>query len=198
MKVWSRPTTSRSTRPSGPAEMVITDTDVGIECRGISKSFGATVALDDVDVVIARGTVHALVGENGAGKSTLGKIFAGVHRADSGTLHVAGREVDFTSPRDALDARITMIAQELSLVAGRSVIDNVYLGIEDHVGPFVRRQALRTRFCRTDRAHRYRCRSRGPCGRPVDRGATAGRDPPRSGSRRRRDRDGRTDRAPLR
>jgi rhamnose transport system ATP-binding protein len=117
-----------------------------VELRGVTRRFGATLALADIDLEIRRGTVHALVGENGAGKSTLGKVVAGVHTPDTGELLVAGRRVVLRSPRQALDLGLTIIAQELSLVPERSVIENVFLGIEDHRGPWVRRSALRRRF----------------------------------------------------
>ncbi len=117
-----------------------------LTARGVSKRYGATKALVDVDIEVDRGSVHALVGENGAGKSTLGKVIAGVVRPDSGVIELAGREVAFGSPRQALDAGVTIIAQELSLVPDRSVIENVYLGIEDHRGPWVRRSAIRRRY----------------------------------------------------
>jgi simple sugar transport system ATP-binding protein/ribose transport system ATP-binding protein len=117
-----------------------------IELRGVTKKFGGTLALDGVDLTIVRGTVHSIIGENGAGKSTLGKIVAGVHAPDSGELRVAGRPVHFRSPRQALDHGLTIVAQELDLVPARSVIENVFLGQEDHIGPFVRRGAVRRRF----------------------------------------------------
>lgn len=117
-----------------------------VELRGISKRFGGTQALEDVDLTIDRGTVHALVGENGAGKSTLGKIIAGVIEPDRGEYVLAGRAVSLSSPRQALEAGVTMMAQELSLVPARSVVENVYLGIEDHAGPFVRLKELDRRF----------------------------------------------------
>ena len=102
-----------------------------VELVGVTKRYGATVALDAVDIAIMTGTVHAIVGENGAGKSTLGKIMAGVISPDEGVLRVEGQAVHFGSPRDALHHGITTIAQELSLVPARSVTENVYLGIED-------------------------------------------------------------------
>ena len=95
-----------------------------------------------MDLTIERGTVRALVGENGAGKSTLGKVIAGVIQPDSGEYILAGRAVSLSSPRQALEVGGTMMAQELSLVPARSVVENVYLGIEDHSGPFVRRKEL--------------------------------------------------------
>ena len=108
------------------------------ELRGVTKRFGGTVALDEIDLAVRAGTVHAVVGENGAGKSTVGKILAGVLTPDTGRILLRGNEVAFRSPRAALAAGITMVAQELSLVPARSVIDNVFLGIESHTGPLLR------------------------------------------------------------
>ncbi|CAA9546729.1 MAG: Ribose ABC transport system, ATP-binding protein RbsA [uncultured Thermomicrobiales bacterium] len=99
-----------------------------LEMRGIRKVFPGVVALDDVDVDVVAGEVHALLGENGAGKSTLIKILAGVHRRDGGTMRVAGEEVDFASPADSLGRRIKVVYQELDLVDGLSVAENVFLG----------------------------------------------------------------------
>jgi simple sugar transport system ATP-binding protein/ribose transport system ATP-binding protein len=117
-----------------------------LELVGVTKRFGATVAVDAVDFAVATGTVHAIVGENGAGKSTLGKIVAGVLQPDSGSLQVCGQVVHFGSPRDALEHGITTIAQELSLVPARSVVENVYLGIEDSSLGIVNTRALRRRL----------------------------------------------------
>lgn len=117
-----------------------------VELVGITKRFGATVAVDEIDLAILPGTVHAIVGENGAGKSTLGKIIAGVLRPDAGILRVDGEAVDFRSPRAALEHGITTIAQELSLVPGRSVIENVYLGIEDSALGVVKERSVRARY----------------------------------------------------
>jgi rhamnose transport system ATP-binding protein len=122
-------------------------TDVpAVEFRAITRTFGATVALNSVSLSIRAGEVHALVGENGAGKSTLGKVLAGIIPPDSGEVLLAGRPEILGSPRQALSAGVTMIAQELSLVPERSVVDNVFLGIEPHRGPWVRRRLLRERF----------------------------------------------------
>ena len=76
--------------------------DLHVELEQVSKHFGGVQALTEIDLEIARGSIHALVGENGAGKSTLGKIVAGVHRQDSGELVVDGRRVSYRSPRDAI------------------------------------------------------------------------------------------------
>ena len=117
-----------------------------IRIRGLTKRFGATTALDSVDLQVESGAVHALIGENGAGKSTLAKILAGVHQPDAGTLEVLGRVVSFHSPRAALDHGITMIAQELALVPARNAVDNVLLGVEERSGPFVNRVRQRERL----------------------------------------------------
>ena len=101
-----------------------------VELHAISKRFGGVHALSDVDLTIARQSIHALVGENGAGKSTLGKILAGVHRPDGGEIVVDGRTVAYRSPRDALLDGITIITQEPTLVPHRSVLENVFLGAE--------------------------------------------------------------------
>lgn len=101
--------------------------------RGVSKRFGATQALDDVDLTIAHGEIHALVGENGAGKSTLGKIIGGVYRADKGVLSVDDEVVGGSwDTKRALEMGVAMIQQELSLVPALSVAENVFLGIEGH------------------------------------------------------------------
>ncbi|MEM9033110.1 MAG: sugar ABC transporter ATP-binding protein [Actinomycetota bacterium] len=117
-----------------------------IECDGLTKRFGGTVALDDVSVSIRRGRIHAIVGENGAGKSTLGKAIAGVHVPDEGVIRVDGAPVVLRSPGAALRHSITMVAQELSLLPGRSVVENVVLGTEARRGPLLRPMADLERF----------------------------------------------------
>jgi ribose transport system ATP-binding protein len=117
-----------------------------VETRGISKRFGGVQALRDVSVSVVRGTVHALVGENGAGKSTLGKVIAGVISPDLGELYVDGTLVAFRAPRDAHRHGVTTIAQEISLVPTRTVVENVFLGIETARAGHVDRRALRRRY----------------------------------------------------
>ena len=102
---------------------------------GISKSFGGVRALAGVDFALQPGEIHALVGENGAGKSTLMKILAGVHMPDEGRLVVRGAERVLRSARDARDAGIGMVHQELSVAPELSVAENVYLGAQP-VGRF--------------------------------------------------------------
>lgn len=117
-----------------------------LSCRGLTKRYGATQALAGIDIDVERGSIHALVGENGAGKSALGKIIAGVVQPDGGTMELSGRLVTFGSPRQALEAGVTIIAQDLSLVPERSVLENVFLGIESHRGPWVLRRSIARRY----------------------------------------------------
>ena len=93
------------------------DRDMGeviLTMKGIDKSFPGVHALDHVDLEIRKGEVHALMGENGAGKSTLMKVLTGIYSKDSGSITYEGKEVEFTSPRDAQDAGIEIVHQELN------------------------------------------------------------------------------------
>jgi ribose transport system ATP-binding protein len=105
-----------------------------LELIGVSKSFGGVMALRDVDFTLRAGEIHGLVGENGAGKSTMMKIIAGVHHDYQGKMLIGGKEVRFRSARDALDAGIGMVHQELSIVPDLSVAENVFLGTQPTSG----------------------------------------------------------------
>lgn len=94
----------------------------------ISKSFTGPTVLDRVSLSLLPGRIHTLVGENGAGKSTLMRIFAGVIRPDSGTITVDGQPVAIASPRAARKHGITFVSQELALVPGQTVAENVFAG----------------------------------------------------------------------
>ena len=96
----------------------------------ISKAFPGVQALQSVDFDLCEGEVHALVGENGAGKSTLIKVLAGVYRPDAGTVWLAGRQLHARSPRDMMNVGLRVIYQELNLVPGLSVAENLFLGRE--------------------------------------------------------------------
>ena len=117
-----------------------------VELVDISKSYGGVRALDEIGLTIARGSIHALVGENGAGKSTLGKILAGVIAPDRGHLLIDGEPVAFHSPREAITRGIVLIAQELSIAPALSVAENVFLGTEPRRAGFIARRALRRRY----------------------------------------------------
>ncbi|MES0838182.1 sugar ABC transporter ATP-binding protein [Nocardiopsis tropica] len=98
--------------------------------RGITKSFLGVRVLHGIDLDLYPGEVHALVGENGAGKSTLMKVLAGVHRADSGTVELAGSRVSFEHPVQAQRAGVATVFQEFNLLPERTVAENVFLGRE--------------------------------------------------------------------
>jgi len=106
-----------------------------IETRGLVKKFGSFTALNGVDLTVYPGEVHALLGDNGAGKSTLIKTLSGVHPPTSGSILVEGKEVKFNSPRDASDAGIGTVYQDLALNALTSVTRNFFLGREITRGP---------------------------------------------------------------
>lgn len=99
-----------------------------LELRGVSKSFPGVKALDNVQLALRPGTVHALMGENGAGKSTLMKCLFGIYKMDAGEIYIDGEKVEITSPDDAMDKGIAMVHQELQPVPARSVAENLYLG----------------------------------------------------------------------
>ncbi len=101
-----------------------------IDMKGITKSFFATKALDNVDFSCHASEVHALVGLNGAGKSTLMKVLGGIYSSDEGTIEVDGAAVTIKTPVDADNAGISMIHQELSLINELTVAGNIFLGRE--------------------------------------------------------------------
>jgi simple sugar transport system ATP-binding protein len=105
-----------------------------LEARDVSKYFGAVVALEGVSLAVHAGEVNCLLGDNGAGKSTLIKILSGVHEQDTGTLLVDGQPTRFTSPRDALNAGIATVYQDLSVLPLMSVSRNFFLGNEPTIG----------------------------------------------------------------
>ena len=106
-----------------------------IEIKDLVKKFGAFTALNGVSLDVYPGEVHALLGDNGAGKSTLIKVLSGVHPATSGNIRVDGNSVNFESPREASDAGIGTVYQDLALNALTSVTRNFFLGREIKKGP---------------------------------------------------------------
>jgi ribose transport system ATP-binding protein len=98
------------------------------EIRDVCKSFGEVRAVNHVSLTIEAGEVRALVGENGAGKSTLVEILNGNYKMDSGTILIDGKEVHIANPRIAADCGISIIFQELNLVDGLSVAENIFAG----------------------------------------------------------------------
>ena len=120
-------------------------TEALVSVRNVSKRFGATHALKDVSVDFDAGRVHGLVGENGAGKSTLCKIVLGVHGPDAGSVWMDGAPLRLASPAEGATLGLVGVAQELSLLPAMSVVDNIVLGTEERLGPFVRDRANRRR-----------------------------------------------------
>ncbi|MEU5436662.1 ABC transporter ATP-binding protein [Streptomyces sp. NPDC020719] len=102
--------------------------------RGITKRFPGVVANKDIDITVAKGTVHALCGENGAGKSTLMKILYGMQKPDEGTITVDGEQAVFHSPADAIARGIGMVHQHFMLADNLTVLENVVLGGEKLYG----------------------------------------------------------------
>jgi len=109
-----------------------------IELKNVVKKFGTFTALNGVSLDVYPGEVHALLGDNGAGKSTLIKVLSGVHLMTSGEIKVDGETVNFSSPRQASDAGIGTVYQDLALNALTSVTRNFFLGreIKKGLGPF--------------------------------------------------------------
>jgi ribose transport system ATP-binding protein len=112
---------------------------------GIVKDFPGIRALSDVDLEVVAGEVHCLLGQNGAGKSTLIKVLAGAHQPDDGTIEWQGEEVRFGSPIAAMKLGIATIYQELDLVGGLTVAENIFLGHEISTGGVSQRRATRTK-----------------------------------------------------
>ncbi len=105
-----------------------------LEARDVSKYFGAVVAIEGVSLAVRAGEITCLLGDNGAGKSTLIKTLSGVHVPDKGTLAVDGVPVVFRSPRDALDAGVATVYQDLAIMPLMNVTRNFFLGNEPTVG----------------------------------------------------------------
>ena len=101
-----------------------------VSLRGIAMRFGATRAVDGVDLDLDAGEIHGLIGENGAGKSTLMRVLAGFFDDYEGAIFIAGREVDIASPADARREGVALVHQELSLLPEFTVAENIFLGRE--------------------------------------------------------------------
>jgi ribose transport system ATP-binding protein len=119
--------------------------DVVLTLTDVVKTFPGVRALDGVQLEVAAGEVHCLLGQNGAGKSTLIKVLSGAHRPDGGEIVWQGQPASFPNPQAAMKAGIATIYQELDLVDGLSVADNIFLGHEPRTAGFVRRGQVRRR-----------------------------------------------------
>ncbi|MEG2393906.1 MAG: sugar ABC transporter ATP-binding protein, partial [Ruthenibacterium sp.] len=99
-----------------------------LEMRDVVKTFPGVKALDNAQLKLKPGTVHALMGENGAGKSTLMKCMFGIYKMDSGEVYYEGKKITITDPMMALNHGIAMVHQELQPIPARSVAENIYIG----------------------------------------------------------------------
>lgn len=108
-----------------------------LEMLNVSKEFPGVKALDRVKLRVRKGSVHALMGENGAGKSTLMKCLFGIYHMDEGEIHFEGKQVNFTSSKNALDNGVSMVHQELNQVRTTRIMDNIWLGRFPLKGLFV-------------------------------------------------------------
>lgn len=101
-----------------------------LEMKGISKSFPGVKALDNVNLQLRAGEVHALLGENGAGKSTLIKVLGGIYHAEEGEIYIEGQKVDIDGVVSSRGAGVSIVHQELVLVPYMTVAENIFLGRE--------------------------------------------------------------------
>jgi general nucleoside transport system ATP-binding protein len=106
-----------------------TSSNLVVEMQGIVKRFPGVLANDHVDFELRPGEIHALLGENGAGKSTLMNVLAGLYKQDAGMIMVKGQPLEFSSPRDAINAGIGMVHQHFMLVPSQTVTENILLGL---------------------------------------------------------------------
>ena len=104
--------------------------EVILTMKDIDKSFPGVHALDHVNLEVKKGEVHALMGENGAGKSTLMKVLTGIYTKDSGTITYEGKEVEFHNAREAQDAGVVIVHQELNMLGHLTVAQNIFIGRE--------------------------------------------------------------------
>ncbi|WP_116133993.1 ATP-binding cassette domain-containing protein [Tropicimonas sp. IMCC34043] len=118
--------------------MAVYDHDPIIEMRGIKKHFGPVIALNGVSFDVRPGECHCLLGDNGAGKSTFIKTMSGVHKPTAGEILFEGKRMNFDSPRDAMEAGIATVYQDLAMIPLMSVTRNFFMGREPEkkVGPF--------------------------------------------------------------
>ena len=104
--------------------------EVILTMKDIDKSFPGVYALDHVNFEVKRGEVHALMGENGAGKSTLMKVLTGIYKKDSGSIVYEGKEIEFHNTREAQDAGVVIVHQELNMLGHLTVAQNIFIGRE--------------------------------------------------------------------
>lgn len=102
--------------------------DVVLEIKNLSKSFGKNKVLDGINLTVKQGSVMGLMGENGAGKSTMMKCLFGIYTRDEGSISLLNKSIEFKNPKEALESGVAMVHQELNLCLDRTVTDNLFLG----------------------------------------------------------------------
>ncbi len=112
-----------------------------IEMKNITKVFGSVIANHEISFSVKKGEIHALLGENGSGKSTLMNMLSGIYTPDSGSIFIGGKEISFSSPKDAINSGIGMVHQHFKLVEVLSAKDNIILG--QGGSPLVNKKKLR-------------------------------------------------------
>ena len=127
--------------------------EIRLQVKNVSKSFGITKALQNVSFDIAKGEIHALLGENGAGKSTLMSVLFGLYQPEEGIIKKDGKEVKIDSPNDATALHIGMVHQHFKLIEVFSVLDNIILGAEDTKWGFLSEKAARKKV--TELSEKY-------------------------------------------
>jgi ABC-type uncharacterized transport system ATPase subunit len=140
--------------PHGMASEKTNPSDYALVAEGVTKQFGTLLANSNITFGLRRGEVHALLGENGAGKTTLCNIIYGLYRPDCGRILVNGKEVNFHSPKDAINSAIAMVHQEFMLVPTMTVIENIsVMEGEEWRHPVVDREGLAKRISEVARQH---------------------------------------------
>lgn len=119
------------------------ESTVVISMKDIVKKFGDFTANDHINLTLHKGEVHAILGENGAGKSTLMNVLCGLYKPTSGQIFIGGKEVQFSSPKDAIDIGIGMVHQHFMLIQPFTVTDNIILGAEPTSGLMVDKKTAR-------------------------------------------------------
>lgn len=119
------------------------ESTVVISMKDIVKKFGDFVANDHINLTVHKGEVHAILGENGAGKSTLMNVLCGLYKPTSGQIFINGKEVQFSSPKNAIDMGIGMVHQHFMLIQPFTVTDNIILGVEPTKGLVVDKKTAR-------------------------------------------------------
>ncbi len=119
------------------------ESTVVISMKDIVKKFGDFTANDHINLTVHKGEVHAILGENGAGKSTLMNVLCGLYKPTSGQIYMNGKEVNFSSPKDAIDMGIGMVHQHFMLIQPFTVTENIILGVEPTKGLVVDKKSAR-------------------------------------------------------